>query len=269
VVLKRVDVAKSEEAWFTQLKRDKNIAGRMEAARAVAAMGSVTAMEMLRETLLHDTFWAVQAEAARGLGTFKNEVAANYLIHCLDVIDHPKVRRAIYGALKNCKLQRIAIEIEKRFRKEPSYFAEAEGLSALGHIGHVNAEEILKQGLTRSSWNDVIRSAALEGITALKSKQTIPLLLSYTELGHHHRLRMAAVRCLISLGTGSEEIQNRLLALTRDPFLLVQIAAVRGLHQIGDERAIPILKKLTTGDLDGRLMRLSEEAIEKITKGFD
>jgi hypothetical protein len=44
---------------------------------------------------------------------------------------------------------------------------------------------------------------------------------------------------------------------------------VRALHQIGDERAVSALKKLTSGDLDGRLMRMAEEAVQKITKNFE
>jgi HEAT repeat protein len=60
-----------------------------------------------------------------------------------------------------------------------------------------------------------------------------------------------------------------LIKLTTDPFPLMQIAAVRILQQVGDERAVPALKALTQGDYDGRLKRLAEEAIEKITKGIE
>ena len=52
-------------------------------------------------------------------------------------------------------------------------------------------------------------------------------------------------------------------------FFLVQIAAVKGLNELGDERAVPLLKKFTKGDLDGRLKRLAEEAILKINKGIE
>ena len=44
---------------------------------------------------------------------------------------------------------------------------------------------------------------------------------------------------------------------------------LKALDQLGDERAVPRLKKLTSGDLDGRLMRLAEEAVQKITKDFE
>ena len=93
-------------------------------------------------------------------------------------------------------------------------------------------------------------------------------MITLTRPGHSQRLRMAAIRALGSFGAITTQIQNRLLELIEDPFLLVRITAVRLLHQIGDERAVPHLKKLTSGDLDGRLMRLAEEAVQKITKNF-
>jgi HEAT repeat protein len=80
---------------------------------------------------------------------------------------------------------------------------------------------------------------------------------------------MAAVRCLASYASESDEIQSKLIQLTSDSFPLMPIAAVRVLQQVGDERAVPALKKLTKGDYDGRLKRLAEEAVEKITKGFE
>lgn len=268
-VLKRADFVKPEAMWMVQLTRDKNALGRIEAAYALAHSGSPEGLKSLRQALLKDSFWAVRAEAARALGSVRTEEAALYLIHSLDIIEHPKIRRAVYEALRGFKGRDIAGEVEKRFRKEASYFAESEGLRTLGGLRHPRLKPIYEEALKKDSWNDVIRSAILEGMAATRSKEWIPLLISYTKPGHHQRLRMAAIRCLTQLGAGLDEVQNRLLELTQDKFLLVQIAAVRALHDIGDERAIPTLKKLTTGHLDGRLKRLSEEAIEKITKGFE
>lgn len=269
ILLKKADFPKSEKWLLTQLVKDKNPIGRIEAAQALAKLGGLKNAYALNSVLLKDSFWAVRAEVARLMGTFKLRETAELLLSSLDSVDHPKVRRAIYSGLKSLKDLSMAEEIERRFRKEPSYFVEAEGWSAMGVLQHPQALEILKEGLQRDSWNDVIRTAALEGVAALKSKDHLPMVISYTKPGHHQRLRMAAIRCLISFGSIDDEIQNRLLELTQDSFLLVQIAAVRGLHLIGDERAIPTLQKLTTGDRDGRLKRLSEEAIEKIKKGFE
>jgi aminopeptidase N len=136
-------------------------------------------------------------------------------------------------------------------------------------LEHPRAEQLLKEALKKESWNDVIRQAALEGFSMNKSADWIPLLLTYTKQGHSQKLRLAALRCLSQFGSESDRLQPILLKLLNDPFPLMQIASVRLLHHMGDERAIPALKKITVGHFDGRLKRLAEEAMERITKGFE
>lgn len=268
-ILKRVDFPKPEKMWILQLTRDKNVWNRMDAAQALGRIGSAAALKALRKALLSDPFWAVRAEAASAIGQMKSEESSQALLHCLDVTENLKVRRAIYSALRSFKSKEAALEIEKRYRKEASYFAEGEALRALGDLQHPRHVEILQEALGWNSWNDVIRMAALEGFAATRSRDHIPLYLTYTKPGHSQKLRMAAIRCLMTFEPGITEIQDRLLQLLDDSFLLVRIAAVRALHQVGDERAVPALKDIQKQDVDGRLKRLAEEAIEKITKGFE
>ncbi|MFN0117453.1 MAG: M1 family aminopeptidase [Elusimicrobiota bacterium] len=269
IFLKKVDFSKSEKMWQLQLQCDKNILGRLDAAQTLGNIKSQNAFQILRQQLLEEPFWAVQAEIVRAISSFGTQGSSKVLLNSLDVIDHPKVRRAIYAALKNYKSYEVSDFVAKAYRKEASYFAEAEGLRTLGALRHPQSSQYLKEALEKNSWNDVIRQAALEGLAATKSIEWIPTFLAYSKLGHSHKLRMAAIRCLASYNTPEMGIQKRLCELTQDSFLLVQISAVRVLQQLGDERCIPALKELITGDRDGRLMRLAEEAIEKISKGFE
>ena len=78
-----------------------------------------------------------------------------------------------------------------------------------------------------------------------------------------------AIRRLGMLGGGREDVQNHLLDLLSDPYLLVQLAVVRTLSSFADERVTEALMKYTTGDLDGRLKRAAEEAVRKIRKGME
>ena len=268
LILKRIEHPRSEAALIYQLKNHTNPLGRIEAAQSLSKIQSEKALMALRDALIKEKFWGVQTEVAYALSSFRSEKAALILVHSLDVIENPKVRRAIYAALRGYKNEQVALEVGKRYKKEASYFAEANGLRALGSLSHPKAEEILKKALEEDSWNNVIRIAALDGLSSLKSQGLIPFFVKYTKWGQPHRVRMAAIRALASYGPGNDETQNRFIELAQDPYLLVQIAAVQALHRIGDERAVPILKKYTTGDLDGRLKRLSEEAVTKIQKGF-
>jgi len=191
------------------------------------------------------------------------------LIHALEVVEHPKVRRALYAALRNFKTERVGSEIERHFSREESYFAEAEGIRSLAALHHPRYPEILRSALKQESWNDIFRISALEGFAASRSREWIPLIHEYTRAGRNQRTRMAAIRGLASYDPVPTAVQDRLIELTNDPFLLVRISAVRALQQVGDERALPALRKLTKGDLDGRLMRMAEEAVEKLSKGVE
>jgi len=268
-ILKKVDFPRKEAYLVYQVQYDQHPIGRIEALQQLGRLGGEKALLAIREALLKDQFWAVQAEAAAALGAFRSENAAQILLNTLDVIENPKVRRAIYTALKSFKSRAFALAVEKQFKKEPSYFAQTNGLRALAAMGHPNAENILKEHLKTNSWNQIIRIAALEGFAELKSPSTLAVLLEHTKKGQHQRVRISAIRCLGEMGVGHTEIQGRLLELTGDDFLLVRLAAVRALHQSGDERAVPTLKKLTEGNWDGRLKRLAQEAVDKITKGFE
>jgi aminopeptidase N len=268
-LLSKNDFPKSEAMWMTQLIKDKNPLGRIDAANALAKIASPKSIQALRQALLTDDFWGVRAEVAQALGSIKTEEASHILLQALDVIQHPKIRRALYAALRGFNSQTTVREIEKRFRNEASYFAEAEGLRGIGSMNHPQAHQILQEALKKDSWNDTLRIAALEGLAATRSREWIPLMISSTKPGNHQRLRMAAIRCLATYGPGQDEIQERLITLLHDSYVLVQVAAARALAEVGDERAVPALKLCTTGDLDGRLKRLAEEAIGKITKGFD
>jgi aminopeptidase N len=268
-VLKTVSFPKPEAWLLKQLVKDKNVLGRIDAAQELARRHSPAVLESLKKTLLNDPFWGVRAEAARAIGSLGTEEAATTLIHCLDVAEHPKVRRAIYEGLRSTRSKNAADAVEKRFRKEPSYFVEAEGVRLLGALRHPKAKAVIEETLKKESWNDVLRQAAVEAMGLSRSSTWIPTLLSYTKPGHHQRLRMAALRGLMMFKPATEQVKNRLVELTTDSFLLMQTAAARALTELGDERAVPALKKLTTGDRDGRLKRLAEEAINKLTKGFE
>lgn len=267
-ILKKVTFSLPEPMLIRQLKSAPHVLSRIEAAHALAPLKNESAMNALFGSILKDSFWGVQAEAAQALGSMGSEKAGELLLQSLTKVPHPKVRRAIYAGLKNIKVRKITEAVAKRFLKEESYFSEMEGLRALGMGPHPQAEKILKKALQKKSWNDVIRGAALDGLAALKSDKHVPILLKYTREGHHQRVRITAIRNLIPFAPGNELIRKRLLELTHDKFLLVQIMAVRALHQVGDERIVPHLKKLMTGDRDGRLIRLSEEAVNHIMKGI-
>lgn len=268
-LLKKVDISKAEGMWALQLTEDPHVLGRIDAAAALGRLGSPSAVGMLRQALNKDKFWAVRAEAARALGQARSKVSRDALLQGLESIEHPKVRRAIYEALAHYPTTRVLSNVKSLMREEASYFAEAEAVRTLGRMKDPALLSLFKEYLSRESWNDVLRIAGLEAIANLHLAESISVLKQYSRYGVHPNTRMTAIRRLAGFGKGDEDIQNFLVGLLRDPYLLVQLAVVRSLGAFADERAVPELLKLTSGDRDGRLKRAAEEAVRKIRKGMD
>ncbi|MFA5975446.1 MAG: M1 family aminopeptidase [Elusimicrobiota bacterium] len=268
-ILKQVEFVKPESMWILQLMRDPHVLGRMDAAQALAGTGSPAAVQALRQALLNDKFWGVQCGIALALGKIGTAGALEVLLAGLKQITHPKTRRAIFEALGQYPSARVLSEVRAVCESEQSYFAQAEAIRTLGKMRDLSLLGLLKDFLKADSWNDMIRSAAIEAIATLQAPESISILKEYSRCGHHPTTRMTAVRRLGALGKGREDIQAHLLELTKDPYFLVQLTVVRALGTFADERATDALFKFTTGDRDGRLKRAAEESIRKIRKGME
>jgi aminopeptidase N len=268
-VLKKVDFPKSEEMWIRQLTRDPHVLGRADAAQALGRLGGPAAVKALREALFAEKFWGVQGEIARALGQIRTPEAQEVLFRAHDKLEHPKARRFVIAALGDLKSAQAKDRLRSRARREESYFAEIQSVKSLAQTGDLSLLSFVTDGLKAESWNDVLRSGALEAVAALRPPEAVAILKRHAAYGNAHTTRMTAIRGLAHLGEGREDVRKFLIGLLSDPFLLVQIAAVRAISQVGDERAVPALKKLTEGDRDGRLKRLAEEAVNKLRKGIE
>lgn len=270
LVMKKVDIVKPEVMWIYQLAHDAHVLGRLDAAKALGRSASPKAVHALAAALVQEKFWAVQSTIAGTLGKVGTQEAMEALLEGLRKVQHPKVRRAIFEALGNYADQRAREAVRKVFQSEKSYLAEAEAIRALGRMRDLTMLKKFQDLLKRNSWNDVLRCAALDAIAFLKVPESITILKNYSQKNHSSSARITAVRGLVSLGQGNEEIQDHLLrVLETDPYMMVKMAAIRALGAVADERAVPTLMKYTTGDLDGRMKRTAEESVRRIRKGMD
>lgn len=268
-ILKKVEFVKPEAMWIAQLHQDPHALGRLDAAKALGGLGGPAAVQALRQALLKEKFWGAQSGIAAALGKIGSAGALEALLDGLRLIAHPKARRALFEALGNYPSPRVLAEVRSLCESEKSYFAQAEAIRTLGRMRDPSLLGLFKSLLTRESWNDVTRCAALEAIASLQIAESITLLKEYARAGRHPNVRITAIRRLGGLGKGREDVQNHLIGLLKDPYLLVQLAVVRALGVCADERAADALMKYVDGDRDGRLKRAAEEAIRKIRKGMD
>src|SRR5687767_9401620 len=124
----------------------------------------------------------VRVEAARALGKVRSEEALQALLRALDG-SHPKVRRAVAGALGSFKKTEAAKALSKLLTSETSYLVAADAARSLGRTRQHGALETLKSMVDRPSWADVVRAGALDGMAALRDDAALEAVLKRTRYG--------------------------------------------------------------------------------------
>ena len=168
-LLKELTFPKSASELLFQLQKD-DVIGRMEAASSLAGLAKVSGVEeALMKAAERDAFWAVRETALQALGQAKGKSLIPFLKkRCAD--PHSRPRAAALSALGELREPGIAAFLIERFRKEPSYLAQAEALKALGKIGSRAAKSFLKEAEGMPSFRNIIRDAARQALKDLSSE---------------------------------------------------------------------------------------------------
>jgi aminopeptidase N len=265
-----------------QLKCDRDPISRIHAATALAKKGSLEVIESLSDALTQDPFWGVRFEAAKQLAKVKLDQAGTALIKGLQD-ENAKVRRAVVEALGEIKTVECYEALKNVLEKgDASYYVEASAARSLGGMvsGTLKEKEgevidLLKKVLEeRSGWNQVVTSGAIGGLSTIKtSPVAVDIILNYTKLGIPQPLRLASIRALGAISTGQtpdkvEAILEQLETISQETFFLTQVAVSSALGQMETPKAIGILQSLVEQTPDGRVRRITEEAIEKVQKNL-
>jgi aminopeptidase N len=280
-----------------QLAHDPDPIARIYAAAAIAKKGGLEAVKALGDALQHDSFWGVRLEVAQNLATIKLD--QSFAVLAVGLNDpEARVRRATIEALTQIKTAASYEAVAQIARAgDASYLVEAAALHALGKFASSDQAgapsaaavlEILAAALAdRSGWNEVVRIGAVRGLSEMTglSETTggttggtggttaavgpLALLLQSTRIGQPQPLRLAATRALgkISIGqdpNGLTQILHRLQELSRESFYLMQVAVLVALEQMETPKAIGILQSLGDQCSDGRIRRMTEEAIREV-----
>lgn len=260
-----------------QLLHGPQVITRIHAARAIADLGELEGVKVLAEALSQESFWGVRVEICGALGQMKLDQAFQVLQSILKDPD-PHVRKAaIQGLVHRKTIGSLDAILPLVTNGDPSYAVEAAAAQALGQIAGSGLElkprqeqviDALQQVLeTRSGWNEVVRSGAVQGIAQFKTSQrALDLLLDQTRLGVAQPLRLSAIKALGLYGSEQEQgqILDRLQELSRETFFFTELAVIGALGQMKSPRAISILQSMES--LDGRVGRQIYEAITKIQK---
>jgi aminopeptidase N len=249
-----------------QLSEGSSALLRWSAANALAKKHDPTTGKALAAVLARENeAWMVRVEVARALGKIRSEAALQALLASTSTA-HPKVRRAVVGALGGFRKPESAKALQALLEKEASYLVAADAARSLGRTRQPGALEALKSVVDQSSWADVIRAGALDGMAALRDDGALEPVLKRTRYGIPTRGRRAAVHALASLGDGRktrEQLED--LLDDKDPHFKIDV--VSALLTLGDGKSRGALRRALDRELDGRVSRRMREALRDLGDG--
>ena len=267
-ILKKLTFEKSKDEWLYQRAHGTPLE-RVEAIRTLSRNLSPKqekeAVDALVSSATGDLFAAVRVEACRGLAKLTPLPAAKDALFRAARDSSSQVRRAALSALGEFRGSDVIEVLRGAFENDSSYYVAASALESFAKADFTHAFEILSEGLSRDSYSDVIRTAALNGLAELHDPRVLPILESYTGYGKPNGLRILAVQRIGRYGEKSEEIIDRLIALLRDPYIWVRTAAMDALAAAGDTRALHPLEESERTELDGRVKRAARNAIARLS----
>lgn len=264
-VPKTIKYERPKEDSIFDLRNGKEISEKVFAARHLSNFSSEDVMDALEYSLMNEPFWGVRAEVAKTLGKIGNERAMNILLNALKSEKNAKARRSIVRALGEFKDERVADTLRELIDKDESYFVAAESAKSLGRTRSKIAFDTLTEALKKESYLDIIRELVFEGFAELADERAIPIAIEYTKPPNQYNVRAAAAMCMAKLGKGKREVFDHLTSLlNKDPNFRVRMQVCRALVELGDQRAIDALEKVSETDLDPRVRRAAREAIRAL-----
>lgn len=237
--------------------------GRMLATARLGKMDDPPSTAALTACLASEKeFWGVRAEAAAALAALRSsEAEKSLLAHTATA--HPKVRRAVAGALGHFRTAQSADALKGLALRDASYLVEAEAARALGSTRQPVAFDTLVDILDRPSWADVIRSGAIDGLANLRDERAVPHVIARTRYGVPTRGRRSAIMAISKLAEGRkarETLEDMLDGA--DPYLRVDV--VRSLGELGDPKSRGALHRQLDREIDGRVRRRIREVLRDL-----
>jgi len=283
-LIKTLDCELPPEMQRFLLRRDPDINGRIEAAKALGERGDPQSLDALEQALRSERFWDVRQAIAAAIAGRKSERALDILLRALDEIEEPKARRGIVAGLGEFRAPaqadlaaRAAEALTKLLAKgEPSYFVTAAAAQALGKTRAPGAFETLLTHVDTPSWIETIRVGVFAGLGELGDPRAAETLATWaSDRTKPMDARVGAVSGLATLaGTRridegparTRAVEALTVALT-DPFEMVVLRACSAAGAWGDTRALPALERLVADSPEQRFVRLAREAIAAIQRG--
>ncbi len=266
-ILKKIDFPKDKVELLYQATNDSDVIGRIRAVNDLAKLtGDESVLNALIAILKSGAFHGVRAAAATALGKLKGDVSRDALIQATTDANS-RVRLEAVTALGQFQNDQQALAaIVRVLQSDTSYAAQARAAKSVQTARHDKAFEVLTAALATDSHRDVVRRNALSALAELNvDDQVRPIVLEWTAYGRNVATRQTAISLLPKVADGAEDsVIERLIELTKDPWIFSRDAAIEALGEMKATEAIDELETNAQSEASGSLRKAAREAIAKI-----
>lgn len=266
-ILMKLDFKKPLDMLTAQLERDSSVAGRYEAADALASEKSDESVEALAQALNAETFWGVRARAAAALGKVDNPEACGKLVEGT-AIGEARVRLAVAKALGDCDTPESIAALQALAAADPSPYVVAEAVRALGNLRAKNVSSTLTRALDTASHNEAVRTAALQALAEIGGAKELPRIMAHL---HPDKPRMVYGPAANATAEIGQYLKDRskpraaLLSLLDSPNPWLRQRGLDALVTLGDLEAIPGIEAFAASAKDPQ----EKEAASKAVAGLN
>ena len=213
---------------------------------------------------------AYRVFAARALGKMEQPSARDALLAAFPKLQDQRVRAATVDAIGGYRSDAVAAFLTKLAGDDPALRVQESAISGLANQTPNEAIiNVLLADAAKPVWRDLFRIAAVRTLSTLGDERGIAPAMALATYGQPYRSRPRAVEALGRYGAilpleKRAPIREFLINLLDDPIENVQYAAARSLGDLGDEKAVPALKRFADGTGPKNARSVARSAIDSI-----
>jgi aminopeptidase N len=217
----------------------------------------------LHDAILSDKFWSVGVEAAKSLGTIKENYAYDALKDVLAKVKDPRAKRAVVGALGEFRRNELFGLLKPILESSTeSYAVQSEAATAIGKLKEAQQIPMLESLIDgEETYLDLLAQGAIAGLKEFAGdKKVASIILKRSEYGHRSRIREAATLALAKFAPSNTQIVDHLrFHLLRDKWFRIRKNACKALAEAEITDSISDLQWVGEHDIDAGVRRVADE----------
>jgi aminopeptidase N len=258
---------------LAQLGDKSDMLGRVLAIQTLRSDSSDENVKRLKEALNNDSFVGVRQEAVSALRGIHTRAALEALLASTNQPD-ARVRVRVVDAIGAFYDEKSFAAHDAVLQREKNPEILSESIQALAASPNKNATERLLAYVNTNSFHQRVASRAITALRARRDASVTPALIDLVKKRWDElptSVLASALETVATLGADDESHRDAarefLIAHVNEPRERIQLAAIRGLGTLRDEKAIAVLETFANAAKETPTRTPSELAINAIRSG--